>query len=154
MSEQEGEGYLRYRRARFSTRLPTDRLYSKSHVWLREVEGGTWRVGHTKFAMRMLGEPVEIGFEVAPGEEVERGQVIGWLEGFKAVTDLFTPMGGRFRGPNPELEQRIEAMMRRPYDEGWLYEVEGQPGDDLVGAGEYASYLDGTIDKAMGRDAV
>jgi glycine cleavage system H protein len=149
----ESEAYLRYRRARFATRLPTDRRYSKSHVWLRPGDGATWRIGHTRFAMRMLGDPVEIGFEIEAGEELERGQVIGWLEGFKAVTDLYAPMGGRFGGANPELATHIEAMTRRPYDEGWLYEVTGEPEDDLLDAEAYAAFLDGSIDQAMGKDA-
>lgn len=149
----EPEEYLRYRRARFSTRLPTDRRYSKSHVWLRLGESATWRIGHTRFAMRMLGDPVEIGFDVESGHALERGQVIGWLEGFKAVTDLYAPMGGRFAGANPALAANIEAMARRPYDEGWLYEVEGQPENDLLDAEAYAAFLDGTIDAAMGKDA-
>ena len=150
---ERDEEFLRYRRARFSTRLPKDRLYSRSHVWVLRVDDETWRIGHTKFAMRMLGDPVEIGFEVEPGEQLERGQVIGWLEGFKAVTDLFVPISGSFHRSNPALAENIEAMTRRPYDEGWLYEIQGRPGDDLVDAETYAAFLDGTIDKAMGKDA-
>ena len=55
---------------------PRDRSYSESHFWLQEQEPGTWRVGYTKFAMRMLGEPVEIDFELQPGSPVELGQVV------------------------------------------------------------------------------
>src|SRR4051794_19211096 len=80
---------LPYRRSRFSTELPTDRLYTPSHFWLAEVEAGLWQVGLTRFACRMLGELVEHGFEVKPGEAVEVGQTIGWVEAFKAVADLY-----------------------------------------------------------------
>ena len=48
---------------------------------------------HPKFATRMLGEVVEFDFEVAPGDSIEEGQAIGWFEGFKAVSDLYTPLG-------------------------------------------------------------
>ena len=50
-----------YKRSRFQTRLPKNRLYTASHFWLAEVEAGLWRVGFTRFATRMLGEIVESG---------------------------------------------------------------------------------------------
>ena len=43
-----GEGSLAeiyYRRSRFSTRLPSDRLYTPAHFWVQEHTPGTWRVG-------------------------------------------------------------------------------------------------------------
>ena len=75
---------LHYRRPRFVTQLPVDYLYSPSHAWLARQPGGVWHVGMTKFATRMLGDMVDHGWEVAPGASVERGQVVGWIEGFKA----------------------------------------------------------------------
>src|SRR4051794_5073646 len=78
-----------YKRSRFSSRLPADRLYSPSHFWMLETEPGLWRVGFTKFATRMLGDFVEHGFAVKPDDPVSLGQAIGWVEGFKALTDLY-----------------------------------------------------------------
>src|SRR4051812_29680696 len=68
-----------YRRNRFQSRLPKDRLYTQSHFWLEEAEPGLRRVGFTRFATRMLGEIVEQGFEVRPGASVTVGQRIGWV---------------------------------------------------------------------------
>ena len=54
---------IHYKRSRFSTRLPWDRLYTASHFWVFEAEPGRWRVGLTKFAARMLEKGVYvIGF--------------------------------------------------------------------------------------------
>ena len=143
---------LRYKRAKFAARFPRDRSYSASHFWLQQRQPGTWRIGYTKFAMRMLGEPVEVDFEVKPGSEVELGQVVGWLEGFKAVTDLYAPMPGRFVGANPGLQDGVAVVKSSPYRAGWLYEMEGSPGEDCFDAEGYAKFLDGTIDKMMGQD--
>ena len=52
------EHTLLYKRARFVTRLPVDRLYSPSHFWIAEDKAGVWRVGFTRFATRMLGQIV------------------------------------------------------------------------------------------------
>jgi glycine cleavage system H protein len=145
------EKFLSYKRSRFAARFPRALSYTESHFWLGRQEGDLWRVGFTKFALRMLGEPVEIDFEVATGTEVETGQVVGWLEGFKAVTDLFTPMTGKFMGKNPALETSIDAVKRDPYEKGWLYQVEGTPGDDIFDADGYAAFLDGTIDRMRGQ---
>ena len=143
---------LRYQRAKFSARFPKDRLYSASHFWLQEQGPGTWRIGYTLFALRMLGEPVEIDFEVEAGSEIELGQTIGWLEGFKAVTDLYTPMAGHFAGGNPRLQQSVEVVKTSPYSSGWLYAVEGRPGEDCLDAEGYARFLDRTIDKMLGEE--
>lgn len=144
---------LRYRRSRFATRLPRGRRYSRGHLWMGRREDDLWRVGFTQFATRMLGEPVEVDFEVAEGEPIDLGQEIGWIEGFKAVTDIYTPLPGRFAGPNPLLHERVEVVSQDPYGDGWLFLVEGEPGDDVVDAPGYASVLDETIDRMTGRDA-
>jgi glycine cleavage system H protein len=68
---------IHYKRSRFSTRLLEHRLYTAGHSWLEQEDEHLWRVGFTKFAVRMLGEIVELGFETEPGTAVETGQVIG-----------------------------------------------------------------------------
>lgn len=145
---------IRYRRARFSTRLYDDCLYTPAHAWLRREDGETWRIGYTQFAMRMLGEPVELEFEAQPGDAIARGQGIGWLEGFKAVSDIYAPMDGVFRGVNPALLDRIDLLGRDPHQAGWLYRVEGAPGPDCLDRAAYMAVLDTAIDTMMGDDAL
>ena len=147
------DAYLAYKRSKFATRLPTDRLFTQSHFWIAPADGGGQRVGFTKFATRMLGEVVEFEFEIGLGAAVETGQVIGWFEGFKAVTELYAPMTGTFGGANPGLERALEAVHKTPYDAGWLYRLDGDPPPDALTAQEYAGFLDATIDRMMGRSS-
>ncbi len=140
-----------YKRSRFSTRLLGDRLYTAGHSWLEQEADGLWRIGFTKFAVRMLGDIVELGFETEPGTTVETGQVIGWMEGFKAVTDMFSPIAGRFEGFNPALDEQVTLLTSDPYGKGWLFEVRGQPGDECMDVHGYVSLLDTTIDKMLGQ---
>lgn len=142
-----------YRRSRFSTQLPTDRRYTPSHFWLLEVEPGLWRVGFTRFATRMLGDLVEHGFEVKPGEAVEPGQTIGWVEAFKAITDLYCVGTGAFHEANALLEQDPSAFDGDPYGAGWLYVFRGAPDANTVDAQGYTALLDLAIDKILGKDA-
>jgi glycine cleavage system H protein len=146
----EAEPYVRYRRARFSTRLHTQRLYTAAHQWLWEKEQGLWCVGFTKFALRMLGDPVEFEFEVQPGAPIERGQTLGWIEGLKAVTDVFSPLDGNFAGPNPELEDDITLLVSARYENGWLFAARGIPNPGFLDASGYASFLDQTIERMTG----
>jgi glycine cleavage system H protein len=138
-----------YKRARFLTHLPVDRLYTKSHYWLAAYPPDAWRVGMTKFAGRMLGDMVEFGFSVKPGDRIEVGQVIGWVEGFKAVSDLYSAAAGEFAGSNPALDGDITLMDAKPYAEGWLYRVRGNPDGGAVDVNGYIALLDATIDKML-----
>ena len=98
----------------------------------------------------MLGDIVERGFETSPGAAVETGDVVGWLEGFKAVTDIFSPLGGQFEGFNPAVDEEATMLSRDPYGKGWLFRVRGQPGNDCLDVHGYVSLLDTTIDKMLG----
>jgi glycine cleavage system H protein len=142
---------LYYKRSRFSSRLPTDRLYTPSHYWLAEAEPGVWRVGFTKFATRMLGDLVEHGFSAKPGDAVAVGQTIGWVEGFKALTDLYCVADGVFVGPNAALEQDVTLTDTDPYGQGWLYAVRGKPEANSVDVHGYVQMLDLTIDKMQNK---
>jgi len=127
-----------------------DYLYSPSHAWIARHEN-VWRVGLTKFATRMLGELVDHGFEVQPGAPVVPGQVIGWIEGFKAISDVFCIAKGNFVDGNVVLRERIALMDSEPYAGGWLYMVDGEPDDTCMDVHRYAAILDKTIDRILER---
>jgi glycine cleavage system H protein len=138
---------LHYRRVLFRTRLLGDRLYAPSHFWIQQQESGVWRVGLTKFASRMLGDVVEIGFDSMQGDAIEMGDSIGWFEGFKARSDLFSVASGVFLGSNPLLVDRIAVVDDDRYRRGWLYEVRGAPDPGAMDMHAYAALLDQTIDR-------
>jgi glycine cleavage system H protein len=141
---------LFYKRAQFVTHLPVDYLYSPSHAWVaREPEGEHWRVGLTKFATRMLGEMVDHGFEVEEGAAVEPGQIIGWVEGFKAISDLYCIGSGSFAGRNTGLSEKVALISKDPYGAGWLYRIKGQADPACLDVHGYRAVLDRTIDKIL-----
>lgn len=140
---------LHYRRSRFTTQLPVDYFYSPSHFWVARQEHDLWRIGLTKFATRMLGEMVDCGFEVAPDASVTSGQIIGWVEGFKAISDVFCIAEGHFAGANPVLKDKITLVNKEPYSAGWLYMIKGAPDAKCVDVHAYKAILDKTIDKIL-----
>ena len=140
---------IHYKRSRFSSRLPVSYLYSPAHYWMAEVEPGLYRVGFTKFATRMLGDIVEYGFEVKENDAVAVGQNIGWVEGFKALTETYSVMSGEFAGANPQIEEDITRIDADPYASGWLYAVRGTPDEKSVDVHGYVAILDATIARML-----
>ena len=117
--------------------------------WIADQAEGLWRVGLTKFATRMLGEMVDHGFEIEAGAPVRSGQIIGWVEGFKAISDIFCIAEGNFSGANPVLKEKITVINKDPYGAGWLYMVKGKPDAKCVNVRGYQAILDKTIDKIL-----
>ena len=146
-----GSKTLHYKRSHFATQLPVDFFYSPSHAWAARQPDGTWRVGLTKFAVRMLGDMVDHGFETGPGAKVETGQIVGWIEGFKAISDLFCVVTGEFLGGNPVLQQQIALVNKDCHGAGWLYAASGEPDARCLDVHAYVKLLDKTIDKILER---
>ena len=129
--------------------LPVDYRYAPSHAWAGPAGDGRWRVGLTKFATRMLGEMVDHGFEVEAGTAVAPGQIVGWVEGFKAISDLFCIGAGEFLGRNEALKENIKLISKEPYTSGWLYEIQGQLDEKCMDVEAYRDLLDKTIDRIL-----
>ena len=140
---------LHYKRSHFATQLPLDYLYTSSHAWIAPDGPNVWRVGITKFATRMLGEMVDHGFEKEPGAKVTVGEIVGWVEGFKAISDLFCVVSGEFRGGNSVLRENVKLISKDPYGAGWLYCVHGMPDPNCLKVETYRDLLDKTIDRML-----
>ncbi len=142
-----------YKRSNFVTHLPAESVYSPSHYWLQQVGEMRWRVGFTKFATRMLGEIVEVRFEKPAGMALASGEIVGSIEGFKAISDLYSCAVGVFAGANPELARNVSLVSEEPYGGGWLYEVDGSPDSRCMPLAAYKSLLDATIDRILEKQA-
>ena len=152
-NSQQG-GMVKYKRSRFNATFSENNLYSQAHYWLAPQENGTYRVGLTKFAARMLGELVEFGFEVKSEAKMSEGDIIGWLEGFKAASDIYSFIEGTFCGENKSLVEQPELLHARPHRDGWLYEVcfDDSEKAKLLSVHEYTAFLDDLIDKMTGEE--
>jgi glycine cleavage system H protein len=85
--------------------------------------------------------------EVKPGAEVAGGQRLGTVEGFKAVSDLFCVVDGRFEAANPALTAEACLTHSDPYGAGWLYAVYGTPMPGHLDVHGYVELLTATIDR-------
>ena len=138
-----------FRKGRFSTRLPVSYLYSASHYWMRPTESGVVQVGLTKFATRMLGDFVEMEISVQPGEKLQEGQTIGWIEGFKALSDIYCVANGSLIGRNQALDSNPDLLDKDPYDTGWLFSYNGVVPSGALEVSQYVELLDAAIDRML-----
>lgn len=147
--EEANSKTIFFKRSHFATHLPADALFSPSHYWMVREPDGTWRVGFSKFAVRMLGDLVDQGFDVPIGAAIKPGAVLGWIEGFKAISDIYGVIDGAFCGGNPSLKGQLDQVNSEPYGAGWLYRATGEPDHNCMPALEYVNLLNATIDHML-----
>jgi glycine cleavage system H protein len=116
---------------------PDDRRYSDEHEWAL-VDGNIVTVGVTQFATDSLGDVVYVDLPES-GTEIVQFDKFGEIESVKAVSDLFTPVGGKIVEVNTEVTDMQEKVNEDPYSVGWLLKVE---------VSDAASQLEKLIDAA------
>lgn len=122
---------------------PGELKYSKEHEWVR-MNGNIAEVGVTVFAQESLGDVVFVDLPEA-GTDVEQFAKFGEIESVKAVSDLFSPVGGKIVEVNSEATERPEAVNEEPYGSGWLIKVEISDTaqlDELMDAATYEATLE------------
>jgi glycine cleavage system H protein len=97
----------------------------------------------------MLGDLVDQAFETPVGGLVEPGKILGWIEGFKAISDIYCVVDGIFQGGNPSLKGQLDRINSDPYGAGWLYRATGEPDRSCMPAQDYANLLNATIDRML-----
>ena len=100
---------------------PEDLLFSKEHEWVR-LDGYSATVGITDYAQNALGDIVYVELPRV-GKQIDQFGNIGVVESVKAVSDLFTPIGGEIVEVNSALDADPAAVNRDPYGDGWLFKV-------------------------------
>jgi glycine cleavage system H protein len=121
---------------------PQGLLYSKEHEWLK-LEGDVGTVGITDYAQNSLGDIVYVELPRV-GSGVKQFGSVGVVESVKAVSDLFTPIGGEVIEVNPALEADPSLVNRDAFGQGWLYKVKVASvaeKDALLGPSEYEALV-------------
>ena len=101
--------------------IKDDLKYTKEHEWVK-AEGGVATVGITDYAQKQLGDVVFV--ELPPvGNKVEQMKPFGVIEAVKAVSDLFSPVGGEVIEVNTQLESQSNLINSDPYGQGWIIKI-------------------------------
>jgi len=123
--------------------IPPELRYTKEHEWVR-VEDGIGTVGITDYAQDQLGDVVYVDLP-SPGKQLTQLAVFGEIESVKAVSELYSPVGGEVIESNQALADKPELINESPYGDGWLMKVrladEGEV-DKLLTADQYGDYIE------------
>ncbi|HMT08412.1 MAG TPA: glycine cleavage system protein GcvH [Pyrinomonadaceae bacterium] len=123
--------------------IPENLRYSKDHEWV-EVDGDIATIGITDYAQHSLGDVVYVDMPRV-GDKFAAHEAFGSVESVKAVSELFTPVGGEVSEVNDGLNDTPEAVNGEPYTTGWMVRVKmDNPGeaDAMLNAAEYEEYLE------------
>jgi glycine cleavage system H protein len=100
---------------------PAGLLFSKDHEWVK-LDGDVATIGITDYAQNSLGDIVYVDLPRV-GATLQQFAGIGVVESVKAVSDIFTPLGGEVLAINDAIEADPALVNREPFGEGWLYKV-------------------------------
>ena len=120
--------------------IPEDLQYTKSHEWVR-IEGDTATIGITDHAQDELGDVVFVELP-DEGDTFDAGESFGTVESVKAVSDLYTPVGGEVVEVNSALEDAPENINEDPYGEGWIVKLRTTDDADLLSPEEYEKVVE------------
>ncbi len=118
---------------------PDDRKYSKEHEWVVHRDDGTALVGISDFAQNQLGDVVFVELPKV-GAALAQFAQMGEIESVKAVSDLYTPVGGEVVEVNADVVKKPELVNEDPYGKGWLIRVRMDNAADLDNLMDAAQY--------------
>jgi glycine cleavage system H protein len=113
--------------------FPEDaRFDAENDSWLRSAgASGRYRVGITSALSSFAGRILSVRPRaIASG--VRAGQSLATIETVRYTGPLRTPVDAIGWRANPEVVRRPRLLNDAPYDEGWVFELEGVP-DEAVG---------------------
>ncbi|MBX3464560.1 MAG: glycine cleavage system protein GcvH [Planctomycetes bacterium] len=118
---------------------PTDRKYLKSHEWCK-IENGIATIGISDHAVSHLSDLVFLDLP-AKGSSVTVGESFGEIESVKAVSSLYSPVGGEVVDCNAPLADNLEWLAQEPYGKAWMIKVRvTAQSPDLIDAAAYDAH--------------
>jgi glycine cleavage system H protein len=105
-----------------SDEVRDDLKYTDTHEWLK-LKGDTVIIGITDHAQTELTDIVFIELPEV-GKEIKKGEELCVVESVKSVSEIYAPVSGKIVNINEKLEDAPETVNEKPYDDGWLVELE------------------------------
>lgn len=125
--------------------IPANCKFAKNHEYVRPSDNGgaVVYVGISAYAVDQLQREI-VYVELPPvGRDVFVGDAFGLVEAVKAASDIFAPVSGKVVAVNDAAVDDPMLLVRDPWGEGWLVQIEmSNPAelDELMDADEYAAY--------------
>ncbi len=115
--------------------------YMETHEWVFDQGDGTYKIGISDYAVKMLKELTYVEFPDV-GEIFSKGDVVIVVESLKASGDVYAPFDLEIVEVNEILEDEPQKMNEDPYGEGFLAVVKPTGSvEGLLTAEEYIEKL-------------
>jgi glycine cleavage system H protein len=122
---------------------PQQLLYAKTHEWVHVDRDSAGQkiatVGISHFAVDALTDLVYLELPEV-GRRVKAGESFGEVESVKAVSDLYSPVGGEIVDVNESLPSQLEQLHDDPYGAGWIMKVKLDDEADLTKLLDHKTY--------------
>jgi glycine cleavage system H protein len=112
--------------------------YTETHEWVH-IKGNIAVIGITDHAQSEL---TDIVFTELPevGKDISKGDELCVVESVKSVSEIYAPLSGKVVKVNGDLEDTPEIINEKPYDDGWLVEIEISNKDEVKSLLDAAKY--------------
>ena len=124
--------------------IPQDLLYTEEHEYVKDAgDDGVVAIGITDYAQGELGDVVYVELPRV-GATFNKHDVFGTVEAVKAVSELYSPIGGEVVAVNDRLDKEPALVNSSPYGDGWMIKLrvkdEGEQ-KALMNADAYETHL-------------
>ncbi len=100
--------------------VPDSLRYTSEHEYIRQTDDpAIVEIGITDYAQGELGDVVFVSLPNV-GDTFEEGDSFGTIEAVKAVSELYSPLGGEVIEVNEGLDADPGAINRDAYGAGWM----------------------------------
>lgn len=123
--------------------VPGDLNYTEEHEYVRKGKDGNVEIGITDYAQGELGDVVYIELPKV-GTKFNKHDVFGTIEAVKAVSELFSPIGGEVVAVNDRLDKEPALVNSDPYGAGWMIKVKPSNAsevDALMDSSAYTQHI-------------
>ncbi|HEY6826238.1 MAG TPA: glycine cleavage system protein GcvH [Gemmatimonadaceae bacterium] len=123
--------------------IPQDLLYTEDHEYVKDAGDGVVAIGITDYAQGELGDVVYVELPTV-GASVNKHDVFGTVEAVKAVSELYSPIGGEVVAVNDRLDKEPALVNSSPYGDGWMIKIRIKDSGEkkaLLDAGAYSAHL-------------
>jgi glycine cleavage system H protein len=110
--------------------------YNRNHCWIQQVGRNVLRVGPEPGLSRALLAPRAVVYPTK-GQMLHRGQTCMWIVMEGGTLPFESPCDGVVRSTNRQLTEQPHLIQSRPFDEGWLLELQVEDA-----ASQTADFLD------------
>ncbi|HEX6631655.1 MAG TPA: glycine cleavage system protein GcvH [Gemmatimonadaceae bacterium] len=127
--------------------IPAELRYTQEHEYVKSTdEPDVVQIGITDYAQGELGDVVYVELPKV-GATFDEHDVFGTVEAVKAVSELFSPLGGEIVAVNERLDGEPSLVNTDPYGDGWMIRLRIPGGmsaaADLMDAEAYRAHVGG-----------